>query len=40
MHLFEPAMKRDRYPYLFIGREICVRLYFAFISVKFKYKTK
>ena len=36
MHLFEPAMKRDRYPYLFIGREICVRLYFSFISVKFK----
>ena len=35
MHLFEPAMKRDRYPYLFIGREICVRLYFSFISVKF-----
>ena len=40
MQLFEPAVKRDRYPYFYIGREICVRLYFAFIFVEFKYKIK
>ena len=38
MDLLEPVMDVDLNPYLFIGREIFVWLYLAFIFVKFKYQ--
>ena len=32
MHLFEPAMKRDRYPYLFIGEKFVLDSIFLSFS--------
>ena len=40
MGLLEPALERDRNPYFFTEREICVRLYLAFIFVELKDKTR